>query len=268
MGIADGALTSLALCWTIERADGAGLALTSHDAAVIRDGVEHAPTPGVTPAAITRSLGLEAASGEVAGALATDALDAGDLMLGRWNRARVRLSAVDWTTPELGAIGLLAGEIGEVALQGEAFSAELRGAAAKLDGPVCPSTSPECRARFGDQRCRVDLAGRTMVAHAVESSGGELLLDEVVESRFLLGRLRFMRGANCGFETAVIGLDGARVQVRDVPRGRVETGCRVELREGCDKRLQTCAERFGNAANFRGEPHLPGTDLLTRYPGA
>ncbi|MBS0285228.1 MAG: hypothetical protein JSS15_12490 [Proteobacteria bacterium] len=23
----------------------------------------------------------------------------------------------------------------------------------------------------------------------------------------------------------------------------------------------------GNAANFRGEPYLPGIDLLTRYPG-
>ena len=42
----------------------------------------------------------------------------------------------------------------------------------------------------------------------------------------------------------------------------------VAIVEGCDKRLATCSERFVNAANFRGEPHLPGMDLLTRYPGA
>ena len=42
----------------------------------------------------------------------------------------------------------------------------------------------------------------------------------------------------------------------------------VELIEGCDKRLATCAGRFANAVNFRGEPYLPGNDLLTRYPGA
>lgn len=42
---------------------------------------------------------------------------------------------------------------------------------------------------------------------------------------------------------------------------------RVRLRAGCDKRLETCATRFANAANFRGEAHLPGFDLLTRYPG-
>jgi hypothetical protein len=48
----------------------------------------------------------------------------------------------------------------------------------------------------------------------------------------------------------------------------VEIGCIIELREGCDKRFETCVTRFANAENFRGEPHLPGTDLLTRFPGA
>jgi hypothetical protein len=42
-------------------------------------------------------------------------------------------------------------------------------------------------------------------------------------------------------------------------------GTRTELREGCDHTIGTCAERFGNAANFRGEPFLPGNDLLARY---
>ncbi|MGO1304812.1 MAG: phage BR0599 family protein, partial [Sphingomonas parapaucimobilis] len=42
----------------------------------------------------------------------------------------------------------------------------------------------------------------------------------------------------------------------------------IELVEGCDKRLETCLSRFGNVVNFRGEPFLPGIDLLTRYPGA
>ena len=45
------------------------------------------------------------------------------------------------------------------------------------------------------------------------------------------------------------------------------TGALVELTQGCDKLLATCAGRFGNAVNFRGEPWLPGIDLLTRYPG-
>jgi len=68
--------------------------------------------------------------------------------------------------------------------------------------------------------------------------------------------------------SVVLSVNDDVIRMRDVPRAGVSPGCTVELREGCDKRLQTCVSRFGNAANFRGEPHLPGNDLLTRYPGA
>jgi uncharacterized phage protein (TIGR02218 family) len=77
-----------------------------------------------------------------------------------------------------------------------------------------------------------------------------------------------MSGANCGLTTMILSVSGSTVQVRDIPRAAAESGCRAELREGCDKRFATCVSRFNNAANFRGEPHLPGNDLLTRYPGA
>ena len=30
---------------------------------------------------------------------------------------------------------------------------------------------------------------------------------------------------------------------------------------GCDKRFATCRDRFGNIANFRGFPHMPGNDF-------
>jgi hypothetical protein len=52
------------------------------------------------------------------------------------------------------------------------------------------------------------------------------------------------------------------------PRFPTRPGELVEVIEGCDKTIATCAGRFANAANFRGEPYLPGIDLLTRYPGA
>jgi uncharacterized phage protein (TIGR02218 family) len=268
MSIAEGELTSIALCWRMERSDGAGIALTSLDERLVVDGIEHEPAPGIAPASITRRLGLEPHSGEVAGALSADALDEQDLALGRWDGARARLTAVDWQNPDAASADLLGGELGNVSVNGDSFSADLVGAATKLDAPVCPATSPECRAHFGDKRCRVDLAGRTVTANVIASSDGEITLDRAFDERFVLGRLRYMSGGNCGLSTVIIGLAGTVVSVRDFPRAPVEIGCRVELREGCDKRFETCVHRFGNGINFRGEPHLPGNDLLTRYPGA
>ena len=268
MTIADGELTSMALCWRLERADGAGIALTSHDQRLARDGIVFEPAPGMMPASIRRGLGLEPDEGEVAGALSSEALDEQDLALGRWDGATLQLTAVDWADPVGAPIQLLGGEIGSVTIDGDGFTADLRGAAAKLEEPVCPATSAECRASFGDKRCRVDLAGRIVRATVVAAVDGSLTLDQTFDSRFVFGRLRFMSGASCGLTSAILAVSGATVQLRDLPRGAVEVGCRVELREGCDKTLATCVTRFDNAVNFRGEPHLPGNDLLTRYSGA
>jgi uncharacterized phage protein (TIGR02218 family) len=261
------ALTSLAFCWRVERCDGAGIALTSHGHRLDLQGVVHEPSPGMLPAAITRRVGLEPSSAEVSGALSSAAIGAGDLALGRWDGARVHLTAVDWSDGAAREVSLLAGELGNISISGNSFSAELQGAAAKLERPACPATSRECRAQFGDKLCRVDLAGRTHLAKIVETDGDQLTLDIAVDERFILGRLRYVTGANTGIVTIILAADGEQLRLRDLPRAAIEPGCMVEIREGCDKRFATCVERFANAANFRGEPHLPGTDHLTRYPG-
>lgn len=266
--ISDDPVTSIAFCWRIERPDGAGLGLTSHDAMIRVGGDEFLPSPGMVPAAITHSLGLDPASTEIAGALSSECLTDADLALGRWDGARVTLTAVDWTDPETASITLAEGELADVTSQGDGFTAELRGVAWRLNEPPCPSTSPHCRAELGDRACRVDLAGRTRRASVLAWTGTEIEVDGVFDGSFVFGRLRYLSGANCGAETVILSVAGSTVRVRDLPRADVGIGTIVELREGCDKRLQTCSSRFANAANFRGEPHLPGMDLLTRYPGA
>ena len=75
-------------------------------------------------------------------------------------------------------------------------------------------------------------------------------------------------GANAGLETMVNRSEGNRLWLSAAPAFAVEGTPLIELVEGCDKRLETCLSRFGNVVNFRGEPFLPGIDLLTRYPGA
>ena len=81
-------------------------------------------------------------------------------------------------------------------------------------------------------------------------------------------RLRWLGGANSGLESPVLRSEAALLILYEPPAFPPAVGDLVEISEGCDKMLATCAGRFGNALNFRGEPHLPGIDLLTRYPGA
>lgn len=263
-------LTTIALCWRIERRDGVAVALTAHDRDLAVAGVTYRAAPGMTPSAVVRAEGLDADTMEAKGALEARAITARDLAAGRWDGARVVVSAVDWGDPDAAPVPLGEGTIGEVETRDGGFSAELRGPAALLERPVTEATSPACRAVLGDRRCRVAMARRRRFARVVAVAGARVTVDasEPAANAYGDGLLRWLSGANCGLESAVRASDGATVTLR---RGAVfppVAGALVELIEGCDKRLATCAARFGNVANFRGEPYLPGVDLLTRYPGA
>ena len=262
-------LLTLALCWRVERRDGVMLALTDHDRDLVVDGVTYRAAPGMVPSAIVRGEGLDADTMEVSGALGVGAFRRDDLLAGRWDGARVVIGAVDWSDPARAAIALGEGRIGEVALDGHGFTAELRGAQAQLERPASEATSPTCRATLGDQRCRVAMAPRRRFARVAACAGAEVTLESgaPVDDAYGDGVLRWFGGANAGLTSAITRSAGAVLTLRDTPLFAVAPGVLVEVTEGCDRRLATCAGRFGNVRNFRGEPHLPGIDLLTRYPG-
>jgi uncharacterized phage protein (TIGR02218 family) len=259
-------LTTLAFCWRIERRDGIALGFTSHDRDIIIDGLTYQASPGLLPSAIERSDGFDADIVELAGALTSDAIREDDLAAGRWDGAKLQLSAVDWTAPDADPIHFVRGELGAVEISGERFSVELRGPTAILEAPVVEETSPDCRAALGDKRCRVDMADRTQNARVANTDGDQVILTTALaDNHFAGGRMRWLDGGNAGLQARILANLGMIVTLADPPHFAVSAGTRVELTQGCDRRFQTCVSRFANAANFRGEPHLPGNDLLTRY---
>ena len=263
-------LATIAFCWRLERRDGIALGFTSHDRDLARDGLVYRAAPGMLPSAISLTDGFEAESLDIEGALTSDAISAADLAAGRWDGAFVQVFMIDWEAPEGEAFAVARGELGEVSISADAFEAELRGPAALLDAPVAEQTSPECRARLGDARCRVDMAGRTRLARIVAILAANVVeIDEAgAGNEFGFGRLRWLGGANSGLESPVLRADAAVLTLCEPPAVPPAVGDLVEIAEGCDRMLATCAGRFANTLNFRGEPHLPGIDLLTRYPGA
>jgi uncharacterized phage protein (TIGR02218 family) len=267
-GFLEAPLTGFALCWRVERRDGVALGFTAHDRDLTIDGFRYRASPGIAPSAIEDGDPIEADTLEIAGALTAGAISEADLRAGRWNGAAVRVLAADWSDPAQN-VELVRGELGAVSLERGRFSAELKGPGALLDRPVVEETAPLCRAELGDRRCRTDMAGRTSMVRILSAADEVLTLDrsEPVPNGWGGGRLRWLDGTNGGLSATVLASSGADVRLSEPPPFVVEAGMRVEISEGCDKRFETCRARFANAANFRGEPHLPGIDLLTRYPG-
>lgn len=265
-----GETTTLAICWRVARTDGATLGFTTHDRPLDVGGVTYLASPGMAPSAISIGDGLEVDTMEVEGALSASQITAADLDAGRYDSAAVSIFIVDWAAPGAGTMPLARGVLGEVARRsvgtGGAFTAELRGPTAALDATVVETCSPECRAELGDARCRVDLAPLTILTHAGDGEDGQIAITVAAE-RFAGGRLRVLAGPNAGLDMQLAGAGPDWVEPFEPLPFALAPGTRVELREGCDHRFATCRDRFANALNFRGEPHVPGSDLLTRFPG-
>ena len=83
------------------------------------------------------------------------------------------------------------------------------------------------------------------------------------------GRIEFVSGANANvsrvIESCVRTGAGLRVRFWERLPGPCVTGDSPVLRAGCDKRLATGRDRFGNHLRCRGFPHMPGVDALLMH---
>lgn len=265
-------VTTIALCWRVARADGVVLGFTSHDRSLTIDGLRYEASPGMTPSAISAGLGLDVATMEFAGGLSAGAITEADLAAGRFDGARLDVFMADWAVPASrlpvarGTLGAVTRDLGA---GGGGFVASVRGPTAAFDAIAVETCTPTCRAELGDRRCRIDLAPLTTLAVV----GAGSLRDRLVvagsapDDRFVDGRVRCLDGDNAGLDARITAVDGNALVLIEALPFAPGIGGRIELREGCDKRLATCGARFTNAANFRGEPHVPGGDVLTRFPG-
>lgn len=259
--------TTLALCVRIVRRDGVALGFTTHDRPLRLGGLIHEPAPGLDPSAIDLGGTGDAEAGELTGALPDDARLRDDLRNGRFDAARVTIELVDWEQPEAGALPLVSGRLGRIETNGEAFSASIRTGAAALEADPIECCSPECRASLGDPRCRVNLASRRrIVAVASVPAGGVVEWSGPASPADIYshGRLRMLTGLAAGEERMVLSSTAGSAAL-ERPIAHLAAGDLIELTEGCDKRFATCRDRFGNAANFQGEPHVPGGDSAIRY---
>jgi uncharacterized phage protein (TIGR02218 family) len=260
-------LETVATFWRVLRTDGVTLGFTSHDHDLWFDGVLHRASPGMVPSSIRRSADFEPDSAEVDGALSHESISAADLAEGRFDSAQVRIGLVDWTSGETRT--LYHGAIGAVVDQDGSFTAQLVSRKAELLRDPVPRTSPTCRAQFCGPGCDLPPQGFTHEGTfvAVDPEANSVVVDTLAPAASLAGgTLRWVDGPQAGVAMNITGiLEGGLVL--DIPvNPTASQGARVILREGCDHTLATCSARFANALNFRGEPFLPGNDLLTRYP--
>lgn len=262
----DRALDTVANFWRISRRDGVTLGFTTHDRDLWLDGVLHRAAPGMVPSSIRRTAGFGDDGAEVEGALSHGAISALDLARGRYDGAHIAIGALDWESGE--AAVLYRGRIAGMVEDDGGFTAQLQSAKADLERDPIPRTSPGCRARFCDRGCTLSALRftRRAAVSAIDRETNRVSFAGIEPGLFAQGELRWLDGPLTGLRATILSADAMGL-VLDRPLDDASAiGDRASLREGCDHTVATCSTRFGNAANFQGEPFLPGNDLLAQYP--
>jgi uncharacterized phage protein (TIGR02218 family) len=271
----EGDTTTLCRAWRVTRRDGVILGFTEHDRDLSFDGTTFLAASGFSGTEAREAAGLSAPGAEVSGAFSSVAIGEADLAAGRYDGARVEVFTVNWQAPEAAHLLLKVQEIGEVSRAGGAFTAELRSFAHRLSQEQGRLYGRRCDADLGDGRCKVSLAveGRRADATVLAVEGRDRIvvagLDGFTDGHFRLGTLRFETGVNHGLTVEIDGNaavgEGTRLSLWLPLESLPAAGDAVRVTVGCDKAFSTCRDRFANAANFRGFPHMPGSDFAYSY---
>lgn len=258
-------LDTAATFWRVFRRDGMALGFTSHDRDLVFGGIVHRAAPGMVPSAIRLTSDLSEENAGVEGALSHDAIRESDLSAGLFDQAAIEVGIVDWESLENST--LYSGTLGRITDDRSGFSGELRSAKRLLDQDLVPRTSPTCRAAFCGRGCGLSASRFTsrVSIDAIDLDLNRVRVSGILVDDYLDGQIRFLGGPQTGIAFAIVGADGDWLALdRPLSDGLVG-GTPAELAQGCDHTLTTCSNRFNNAHNFRGEPFLPGNDLLARY---
>lgn len=151
--------TTLAICWRVERRDdGRVFGFTGHDQDIDFEGVTYVARSGFRRTAISNSSGLAVDNLDVTGILNDSEITPEDIRNGRYDRAKVRVFAVNYTDLTQGDIKLRAGQFGEIKMtQVGTFVTELRGMVQRLQHNFMPQFQPTCRNDLGDSNCTVPI---------------------------------------------------------------------------------------------------------------
>ncbi len=267
--LASGA-TTLCHCWKLSPRNGSALGFTDHDRDLTFDGVTFEAQAGFEASEIESSLGLSVDNLDASGALDSHQLDAEKLRSGYFDHATIEIWRVNWQDVAMRVL-LRKGHLGEVTHGGTGFTAEVRGLSHVLNQSKGRVFQFGCDAALGDARCGVNLEApalrlaSTIITSADNRRFSATGLDSFADGWFSLGTLTWASGLNAGRLEEVKSHRGGVIELWQAAGFAVDEGDSFILQAGCDKQFATCKAKFSNSDNFRGFPHLPGTDFVSSF---
>ncbi len=265
-----GGMTTLATCWKIIRQDGVDLGFTDHDLALSIDGLDYDSIAGFTPTTVESKSNMSVDNLEVEGQTFPSKITESDLLAGMYDYAEIEIFTVNYEDLSQGRLIVKRGRLGEVTINEQLFTAEVRGLTQHLSQTIGEVYSPSCRAVLGDARCKRSLASFTITTTVTEITNNQTFKASALTQAagwFTGGEVEWTSGNNTGRHMEVKEFASAQL-VLALPMGKsIQVGDGFKVIAGCDKTREACRTKFNNILNFRGEPDVPGVDQLLMTAG-
>ncbi|MEQ1761564.1 MAG: DUF2163 domain-containing protein [Pyrinomonadaceae bacterium] len=271
--------STFCLCWLITRRDGTVKGFTSNvvDVAATLTGagkVTFKAATGTTVSNLQTSAGRGIDNLSAYGVINSGDISEADLLKGLYDDAQVVIAIVNYVTPA-NFIVVATGFLGEVKIGRKAFETEVRTLLVRANQAIGKVCSPLCRVKvLGDSECTVNLtsftfAGQTVSAVTSRSQFSTASAGVVGKAAyyFAYGKLTWTSGANSGKAVEVRSHNTSSpclLTLAEIMPYDIQIGDAFTIIAGCDRRLESCRDRFSNVLNFRGEPYIPGTDAVLR----
>ncbi|MCF3127947.1 DUF2163 domain-containing protein [Acinetobacter soli] len=178
----------------------------------------------------------------------------------RFKLERIFMDASTPTDTSAGTIKLFEGRIIEPEFDRNTIQASVASDLDELNVQMPRNLyQPSCSNTLFDHACglnRENYALETVIAAG--STASRILCDiHQPQGWFTQGVIEFLEGGNKGLKRT-IRLHELDVLLLTLPLLEdPEVGQRIKVYPGCDKRLETCQNRFNNFARFRGAPFIP-----------
>jgi len=266
-----GELTTLAELIRITCADGKVIAFTTHDRDIVMDGVTYLADGAFSSGKLAQEAQLKAKNYQISGILDSAFISEADIQNGVYDHARIDVAVCNWADLSQGVMQTRRGWLGEVAMSGGQYIANLSDFQDLLTRKVGDTYTPECRYDLGDGRCGLDVQSQEIEGRVTGVIDRRKFTDvsrTQTTGHFNDGKLLWTSGANAGVTCEVCDWTLATtVMTLWLPLpAPIAVGDTYRAGPGCDKRFSTCRSKFNNGVNYGGFPYLPGIGKILQYP--
>ena len=278
--------------WKIVRKDGFTLRFTDSPIEIISD-VDgepqlYSPSGGFNASALSQKHDLKSNNRELKGHFDDDKISEADIRNGLYRDAEVYEYLIDSRFPNSGSLFGNKYYVGNIVFETgtKVWEWQVEGVTKFLKQKVGERFSRNCRYRFGNTRCTVDLDNDNGVFNGatlpIKSTASVTTVDnprqifkalsinsQYPDFAFQYGTVVWRSGSNNGatYDIARYNAFDRTITLSETVPYDIQVGDAFFIHTGCSKSTTSC-KQYNNILNFGGYPFIPGGDNAIRTPRA